>query len=254
MDIGSTTTKGVLLEDKKWLASSLKKTGNNPLQKANQVLEEVLRESSKSKEKIDVLVATGYGRKSFPPASKTFTEITCHSRAAAEIFPRARLIIDIGGQDTKVIYLDEKGLPFDFIMNDKCAAGTGRFLEVMAERLEISLSDFAELALKSKKAATISSTCTVFAEAEIISLLASNAKVEEIAAGLCQAIAKRVGAMAGRFIPNRGEIIISGGVAYNKGVKRALEKIFKKEILLPPFPPGPQLMGAFGAALLGLES
>jgi len=200
-------------------------------------------------QEITSLVATGYGRERVLGATRTLTEITCHARGARAMVPAARTIIDIGGQDSKVIRLDEKGLVQDFIMNDKCAAGTGRFLEVMATRLEVGLDEFGKEWRRARGSAKISSTCTVFAESEIISLISTGMKRTVIVKGLCNAIAGRVVSMA-RRIGAEPVVVFTGGVSLNDGVRRALEDALSQKVVVPPMS---QFMGAYGAALFAQD-
>ena len=174
------------------------------------------------------------------------TEISCHAKGALYFIPTARTVVDIGGQDSKVIAI-ENGKVAEFVMNDKCAAGTGRFLEVMAAALNLKVEELGEVAEKAKRATKISSTCTVFAESEVISHLASGEKVEDIVAGIHEAIASRIAAMA-RRVRIEPDIVLTGGVAKNRAMKKALEKEFGMEIKTPP---EPQIVGAVGAALFG---
>jgi predicted CoA-substrate-specific enzyme activase len=190
-------------------------------------------------------VATGYGRISVPFADKKVTEISCHALGAYKLFPDTGTVIDIGGQDSKVIQVGQGGKVLDFAMNDKCAAGTGRFLEVMAAKLGISLDEMGSLSLKGEKEARISSICTVFAESEVVSLVARNHPREGIIRGLHRAIVNRVWSMV-RTIGTHGEVTMSGGVAKNKGVVALMEEKLGKPIHVYR---EPQIVGAFGAAL-----
>jgi predicted CoA-substrate-specific enzyme activase len=194
-------------------------------------------------------VATGYGRVAVAFADRQVTEISCYARGIHHLYPQVQTVIDIGGQDSKVVAVGPGGRPLDFAMNDKCAAGTGRFLEVMARALQLDLAEIGPNALRARRAADISSTCTVFAESEVISLVARGVDREEILAGICQAIARRVGAMARRVgvVP---PVAIAGGVAKNVGVVNALEQFLGEELLVPP---EPQIVGALGAALLARD-
>lgn len=249
IDIGSTATKAVILADGRWESSALLETGANSQRAAEQALEEALGGAGRTRAELAAVVATGYGRVSCPFATRRVTEITCHGRGAAAALPAARTVIDIGGQDAKVIRLDEGGLVTDFIMNDKCAAGTGRFLEVMARRLEFTLPELGEAAARSRQTVAISSTCTVFAESEVIGLIALGRPREEIARGLCESIADRVVGMAQR-VGVVDEVLMTGGVAQNPGVRRALERRLGVPIRVPE---RAQYMGAYGAALIALD-
>jgi predicted CoA-substrate-specific enzyme activase len=200
-------------------------------------------------EDLKAVVATGYGRAKVPMAGKTVTEITCDARGTNFLFPEAGMIIDIGGQDSKVISLDNRGRVLDFAMNDKCAAGTGRFLEVMAHALAIDLDQLGPVSLKYKKAVVISSMCTVFAESEVVSLIAEGVAREDILNGLHQAIAGRIAAMTqGQKVEK--VIMVGGGVAKNTGVVKALEEKLKAKVKVPP---EPQIVAALGAAICAQE-
>ncbi len=249
IDVGSRTTKALLLNDEGEIISyHVLFTGADPKGASFRCLKECLKEIGKSLKDIEMIVATGYGRKLVNFATKEYTEITCHARGAGFYFPQVRMVIDIGGQDSKVIALED-GMVLDFIMNDKCAAGTGRFLEVMAQTLEMSLEELAKEASRAKQAVPISSMCTVFAESEVISLIAEGISREKIVWGLHLAIAKRIASMAKR-LPQGRPIVFTGGVAKNKGMVRALEEVLGEKLLVPP---DPQIVGALGAALLARD-
>jgi predicted CoA-substrate-specific enzyme activase len=203
-----------------------------------------------SRNDIARVIVTGYGRVSADFADTTVTEITCHAKGVHFLNPSVRTIIDIGGQDSKVIKLDQTGKVSDFAMNDRCAAGTGKFLELTARALETDLEDFGALYEKARKPCSISSVCTVFAESEVVSLLAEGHSLENIVAGLHQAIAKRVGNMALRLGVEE-EVAFTGGVAMNTGVASALEEELMIEF--QPLSYSPQLAGALGAALLAKD-
>jgi len=192
------------------------------------------------------VVATGYGRNSVRVADRAVTEITCHAAGAVFLRPGVRTVIDIGGQDSKIIVLEENGRVKDFAMNDKCAAGTGRFLEVMARALEVDLDQFGAFAANAERPAAISSLCTVFAESEVISLIAKGEIRENIIAGIHDAVSARVMAMAGR-LDLREPMMMTGGVAKNSGVVRALERRSGLAIEVSPLA---QVTGAIGAALI----
>lgn len=250
IDLGSNTVKTVLLEDgKKFLGGIVKKSGYDPQQVMDECLKETLDKTGIEFAKIEKIVATGYGRVSCRIAHKEISEITCHGKGAFFSMPSARTIIDIGGQDSKVISLSENGKVVDFVMNDKCAAGTGRFLEVMAQALQAPIGEFGEISSAAANAVDISNTCTVFAESEVISLLARREPKENIIAGLHKSIAHRVFALAKR-LRIEDDIALTGGVALNSGVRRALETASGKKIKVPE---NPQLIGALGAALHAFE-
>jgi len=246
IDIGSVTAKGVMMEENRLLASAIQFTGYNAGLAGETVLSTLLEKTGLEKGQLAAIVATGYGRNSVSFADKTMSEIICHGTGAHAAVPGARTVIDIGGQDSKVIILGPTGQVVNFVMNDKCAAGTGRFLEVMARALEIDLDGFGPLSLKGTAPAAISSTCTVFAESEVISLVAKNESRENIIAGIHASIATRTCSMANRLgvIP---EVAMTGGVSRNIGVVRALEQFLNLPVTVPE---NAQLTGAIGAALL----
>lgn len=249
IDSGSTNTKVVVLVDGKVARTASMLTGPDPAKTASACLDKALSECGRTLQEVTSLVATGYGRERVPGAARTLTEITCHARGARAMVPGARTIIDIGGQDSKVIRLDERGLVQDFIMNDKCAAGTGRFLEVMAARLEVGLDEFGREWKRAWDSARISSTCTVFAESEIISLISAGVKRPVVIKGLCNAIAGRVASMSGR-IGIEPVVVFTGGVSLNEGVKQALVNALSQNIVVPRMS---QFMGAYGAALFAQD-
>jgi len=247
VDIGSTMTKVVIL-DEVVLASVIGPTGAEHRRLANKVMEEALERANISFDELSYIVATGYGRINVPFADKQITEITCHAKGVATLFPTARIAIDIGGQDAKGIKISN-GKVIDFVMNDKCAAGTGRFLEVIADTLGLKLEEMGELSLKSKTKVKISSTCTVFAEQEVVSRIAEGVQIEDILAGLHDAIASRVYRMAEK-LKIEPDVVLTGGVAKNVGVVKAMEQYVGFPILVPE---EPLLTGAIGAAILGKE-
>ena len=246
IDIGSISAKAALVEDGKLLGTTVMLTGYNARNAGKAVLDALLEQTGTSADAIARIVATGYGRNSVDVADKAVTEITCHAAGAHFQDPAVRCIIDIGGQDSKAIALDETGRVKDFAMNDKCAAGTGRFLEVMARALEVDLDAFGEMSLQAEAPATISSLCTVFAESEVISLIARGERRENIIAGIHESIGSRVVAMAKR-VGLVDPIMMTGGVAKNIGVVRALEKKSGMAIRVTA---DAQVNGAIGAALI----
>lgn len=245
IDIGSLTAKCALMRDGELIAYKVIKVSPNLEETAERVFQETLKAAGIGREEVERIVATGYGRNKVGFADKKVTEISCHARGAIYFIPTARTVVDIGGQDSKVIAI-ENGKVAEFVMNDKCAAGTGRFLEVMAAALNLKVEELGDVAERATKATKISSTCTVFAESEVISHLASGEKVEDIVAGIHEAIASRIAAMA-RRVKIEPDIVLTGGVAKNKAMKKALEKEFGMEVKTPP---EPQIVGAVGAALL----
>lgn len=247
VDIGSTMTKVVIMNEAT-LASVIGPTGPEHRKLANRVMEEALAKAKLSFDDITYVVATGYGRINVPFADKQITEISCHARGVAHLLPEARTVIDIGGQDSKGIKLKE-GRAVDFVMNDKCAAGTGRFLEVTAEGLGVSLEDMGRLSLEAKNKVEISSTCTVFAAQEVVTKLSEGVALPDIIAGLHEAIATRIYGMVRRLKIER-EVALTGGGAKDIGLVKALEAKLGFPVLVPP---EPLLTGAIGAALLGKD-
>ena len=253
IDIGSVTTKAVIIsEDREVLAFSAMPTTSDRNQSGTDILDMALKKVGQPRQSLKCVVSTGYGRRSIE-ADKALPEIICHATGTKFLHPEVRTIIDIGGQDSKVIEMDEAGNITKFEMNDKCAAGTGRFLEVLTDRiLNISLEELGPISLESTHPCTLSSVCTVFAESEIISLLSEKKAKEDIAYGLHRAIAKRVIGM-GRSgsVAYREPIVFSGGVARNVGVIKAIEEELDKKVITPE---NPQITAALGAALAGLEN
>lgn len=246
IDIGSTTSKCVLAEDgEKILASALLVGGIGTDSPAHAV-GAALASAGVDIGAVEYTVATGYGRARYDAADETASELVCHAAGAHLVFPGVRTVIDIGGQDAKIISLSEAGKMRDFLMNDKCAAGTGRFLDVMATVLQIPTDELGAYAARAETPAEISSTCTVFAESEVISQLANGATKEALVAGICECVARRTAALAKRSAL-ADEICMSGGVARNEGVRRALEAALSRRILYSPMA---QLFGALGAAHL----
>ena len=247
VDIGSLSTDTVIIDDRGAIkAFDVTPTGADSRVAGERSLNRALERAGIPRTHLRCIVATGYGRASLPCADKAVTEITCHARGAANLFPGTRTIIDIGGQDSKVIKLDAHGKVIDFAMNDKCAAGTGRFLEVMARALEVDLDRMGPLSLQSEREVAISSTCTVFAESEVISLIAHCTPREDILNGIHTAICLRVLAMMDRMHPEP-ELTLTGGVAKNVGV---LDTIRRRTDLPINVPDEPQIVGALGAALI----
>jgi len=246
IDVGSITTKAAVAKDGAVIADKVVLTGYNAQFAGEKVFDEILKESGIDRPSIEKIISTGYGRNSVTFADKAVTEITCHAAGAYYLDPEVRSVIDIGGQDSKAIAVNDTGSPLDFAMNDKCAAGTGRFLEVMARALEIDLDNFGDWSLKAQQPSTISSLCTVFAESEVISLISKGEKRVNIIAGIHEAIAARVVAMANRvgFSPR---IMMTGGVAKNIGVVRALERKIGQKIEVSE---KSQVTGAIGAAII----
>jgi (R)-2-hydroxyacyl-CoA dehydratese activating ATPase len=250
IDVGSLSTDVVLLDGKGTVTgTAIVATGASTQKACEEALSRALAAARGSAADIALTVSTGYGRERVPTADLKITEITCHARGARHIFPDARTVLDIGGQDSKVIRLLPGGKVADFAMNDKCAAGTGRFLEVMSRTLEMDLEQFGPRALLSCRSVTVSSMCTVFAESEVVSLIASGMPAEDIAWGVHLAIADRIATLADR-VGSEPPAVMTGGVAKNPAARKALEDRFGFRLLVPE---EPQLAGALGAALIARE-
>ena len=250
VDIGSTMTKVVLLDKAGSLLSFIKgPTGAEHRQLANEVMRGALRQASLRIDDVSYIIATGYGRLNVPFADRQITELSCHARGVSSLFANARTVIDIGGQDAKCMRID-RGRLVDFVMNDKCAAGTGRFLEVTAATLGIKLEDMGDISLKATKKIPISNLCTIFAQQEVVALLSRGEKLENILAGLHDALASRVAALA-RRLGMEPDLVLTGGVAKNIGMVRAMKESLGCEIFVPE---EPLLTGALGAAILAKET
>ena len=247
VDAGSRAVKIVLLNEDGLdiAASGVVDQGVDQDAIAGSLFDRLLREQDIARQDVTTTVATGYGRNAVGFAGTTITEITCQAVGVRHVMPEARTIIDIGGQDSKLIQLTDSGTVRDFVMNDRCAAGTGRFLEVVAERLGVRLQDLGREAARSRNPAAISSMCVVFAETEIVGLLASGTLAEDIVAGVEVSIASRLSAMSGSAI--MPPVVFSGGVALIDGMDRALAKTLGHHIAISPIP---QLTAALGAAIL----
>ena len=246
IDIGSNTAKAALINENRVLGTHVIPTGYNPLNAGLTVFKILLEKLKISKKDVAAIISTGYGRASINFADKAMTEIICHGTGAHFMNPNIRGIIDVGGQDSKAILLDTKGLVENFAMNDKCAAGTGRFFEVMANALEVKLDQLGDFSLKADKPSKISSICTVFAESEVISMIAGQEKREDIIAGIHESAAARVAVLAMK-IKIKEPVMMTGGVAKNKGMIAALEKRLGFELIVENFA---QENGAIGAAVL----
>lgn len=250
VDVGSTASKAVIMKDgKEILSKSVISVGTGTSGPARAIKEALEGAGFSSIHDLDCAIATGYGRNSLEEVPLQMSELSCHAKGAYFLFPKVKTIIDIGGQDSKALKVGENGMLENFVMNDKCAAGTGRFLDVIAKVLEISLDDLAALDEKSKQDITISSTCTVFAESEVISQLAKGTKIEDIVKGIHTAIASRVGSLAKR-VGMKDQVVMTGGVALNQGMVRALEKNLGFKIYTSEYC---QLNGAIGAALFAYQ-
>ncbi len=248
VDIGSTMTKVVIWAENV-LSTFIGPTGAEYRLLAHQVVQEALRHAHLFFEDLAYVISTGYGRMNVPFADGQITEVTCHGRGVHHLFPRTRTIIDIGGQDSKAIKLDPEGRVANFAMNDKCAAGTGRFLEAIAETLSVDLKELGRLSLKAQNPVKISSICTVFAEQEVVGHLADGRRLEDVLGGLHDAFASRIQSMA---VPVKIEApaVLTGGGSKNMGLRKALERKLGFELWVPP---EPLITGALGAALLAKE-
>ena len=250
IDIGSASSKAVILKDGTDVVASAVVQVGTGTSGPGRVLEEVFSNVDLTQEDMDYTVATGYGRFSVENADKQLSEITCHAKGIFHLVPSARTIIDIGGQDAKAIRLDSKGGIRQFFMNDKCAAGTGRFLEVMSRVLETTLDQMADLDAQATDTAPISSTCTVFAESEVISQLSNGVSRNNIIKGVHLSVASRACGLAYRGGLEK-DVVMTGGVAQNAGVVRAVASVLKTDVIVAP---NPQTTGALGAALFAYEA
>lgn len=250
VDSGSTSTDAVILNrDKQIVGSVILPTGAGAAAGAKKALSAALKSAGLTREDLDAVVTTGYGRETVGLSDVSATEITCHAKGAHYLFPEARTVIDIGGQDSKVIRIDENGNVVNFVMNDKCAAGTGRFLDMMAKTLELTLPEMSELGLQWKNEVTISSMCTVFAESEVVSLVADNTAPADIIHGLNASVAGKTTSLVKR-LGGEPAYIMTGGVAQNKGVVKELSDKLGEPVYVSE---EAQLCGAIGAALLAFD-
>ncbi|MBZ4687535.1 MAG: (R)-2-hydroxyacyl-CoA dehydratese activating ATPase [Clostridia bacterium] len=248
IDIGSTATKAVLFTEKEEFYHVMP-TGWSPKTTGEEIYKKIIEISGCAEKNIDKIVVTGYGRETISFAQKVITEITCHAKGASYLVPGADLVIDIGGQDSKVIKIDDSGRVIDFIMNDKCAAGTGKFLEVTATALGLDVSEMARHC-DFQNMVSINSMCTVFAESEVISLLAQGTAKEKIVAGLHNSIASRIANMS-KKLGSEAKIAFTGGVALNRGIQEMLQEHLNADLVVSE---KSQFAGAIGAALLARES
>ena len=249
LDVGSASSKAVIMKNgQDIVASEVYQCGTGSSGPAT-VLKKIFEKTGLSMDDIEYMVATGYGRYSFEEADEQISEISCHAKGIRFLVPTARTLIDIGGQDAKAIKLDENGMISQFLMNDKCAAGTGRFLEVMARVLEIGVEDMQDYDARSTQVVNVSSSCTVFAESEVISCLSNNVPKEDIIAGIHAAVATKASGLAAR-VGVTDDVVMGGGVAQNAGVVRAIEKQLKHKVIVAP---NPQITGAVGAALFAYQ-
>lgn len=249
IDIGSASSKVVIIDHTKTIVASAVVAGGAGTTGPVKVLDEIFTKSGLEWEDIDRTIATGYGRIGFQRANNQISEITCHALGVHHLLPSVRTIIDIGGQDVKAMSISKAGMVSKFVMNDKCAAGTGRFLEVMARVMETDVSELGTLAAQADSPVDISNTCAVFAESEVISRLAAGVKQANVAAGIHQSVARRVSGLANRVgvFPT---VVLTGGVAKNEGIVNALASELRQPITVLPYC---QLTGALGAALIAMK-
>jgi predicted CoA-substrate-specific enzyme activase len=250
-DIGSLTAKAVIMENFKVLSSAVIRAQTKPAESAGQVMGNALKKAGLNMHDIVYMVGTGYGREQVPFVHSVESEISCHAKGAWRIMPSVRMIIDIGGQDAKATRLDQNGAVARYIYNDKCASGTGRFLEVMAEALEVPLEEMGAMGAKSKEKLSISNQCVIFAETEVVSLVNEGKDAADIINALHHSLAKRVSALA-RSIDVAEDIVMTGGVAKNSGVFNALSEALNIQMKSLDGV-DPQIVGALGAALYAQE-
>lgn len=246
-DVGSLTAKAVIMDDTRIVGHAVIRAMSKPEESARAVMSSALSASGIAFDDLAYVIGTGYGRKQIPFVNEVVSEIVCHGKAAQWLMPSIRMVIDVGGQDAKAIRMDEAGSVIRYGYNDKCASGTGRFLEVMADALDVPLEELGDLALASNWPVSISNQCTVFAETEVVSLLNNGKAIVDIACGLVRAMAHRIASLA-RGIGLEPDITMSGGVAKNRGMFSALEEVLGLEV--KRLDGDPQLNGALGAALL----
>ena len=251
VDLGSTTAKAVVIDRAgEIVSSSTIAMGAVSRAGMQRSVDAALSAAGLSFDDQAGTISTGYGRKLVPGVQRSYTEITCHARGTAAMVPGVRLVIDVGGQDSKAITVDKDGLVVDFAMNDRCASGTGRFYEVLARAIEVDLPELGDLAMRGTQDLEVSSMCATFAETEIVSLMAQDMPIEDIASSVHRAIAARTLALVaqvGRHTP----VVLTGGVAQNPAAVHFLSRALDHEVLLPA---QPQITGAYGAALLAMES
>ena len=251
IDVGARTSEVVLLDPAApdEFAYRIADSGHDPAGTGRRLFDAILAERGIRPDGVAYTVATGYGRGALPFATEAVTEITCHARGVRHLVPDVRTVIDIGGQDSKVIVLGDDGSVVDFAMNDRCAAGTGRFLEMIARTLELRTAELAAVAAQATRPAEISSMCAVFGETEVVGLLAKGTPRADVVAGVHQSVASRVAALASRLAVGP-PVVFTGGVAKNGAMADALRKTLGLDLTIPP---EPQITGALGAALLAAE-
>lgn len=250
VDVGSTQTKAIIINEKREIvARALTDTGANVTRAADRGFAEALLAAGLKREDVAYVVGTGYGRYKVTFGDAQITEISCHARGASFLFPNTRTVIDMGGQDAKGIHIGPDGDVKDFVMNDKCAAGTGRFLANAAEALGLSLDDIGAISLKAKNPVRLTTVCTVFVESDIMSYLAQNKKVEDILGGVHSAIAARTISLV-RRVGIEPEVTFTGGVSLNIGMVRGLEEKLGMKVNVSP---DSHFVGALGASIFALE-
>lgn len=250
-DVGSLTSKAVIMKGRKIIAGAIIKSKPRPAESADTVMQKAFSLAKLTMEDVQYCIGTGYGREKIGFVDKTVSEITCHGKGARWILPSTRTVIDIGGQDCKAMTIDRNGNVINFTTNDKCAAGTGRFLEVMAGVLGVELEALGRMSLSSRSPVTLSSTCTVWAQADVIKYINTGTAVEDIGAGINTAMAGRVSILVNAVKPEP-DILMTGGVAKNLGVVSTLEKLLGLKIKKTR-KADPQMAGAIGAALVAGE-
>jgi len=249
-DVGSLTAEAVIMSDGEILSSEIIGVRPKPEQSAKDVMDKALQKAHLALEDIDYCISTGYGRERIPFARDNISEISCHGKGAHWLIPSVRTVIDVGGQDCKVIRVDANGKLQNFIMNDKCAAGTGRFLEVMAKTLEIRLDEIGPLSLLARNPVVITSMCSIYAQTEVAASIAQGAGRHDLAAGITRAMAERVNSLVVR-VGVEEDVVITGGVAKNTGVVKSLEVMLR--VNTKKFTVDPQIVGALGGALFAKE-
>ena len=249
LDIGSVATKALLLEGGRMVSRALRPSGWDPRRAGEEALAAALAEIGRTATDLAALTVTGYGRTLWQGPGEALTEITCLVQGMRRLLPGVRTVFDLGGQDSKLLALDRRGALDDFVINDRCAAGTGRFLEMAGQRLGLTVAELGELGATAKESVRLSSVCAVFAESEVVGLLARGAERDAVARGLCEAVAHQVLSLAGR-LPREVPLALVGGVAYNRGVRLALEHALAERVIVPD---EPQMVVALGAALLAAE-
>ncbi|WP_243794908.1 acyl-CoA dehydratase activase [Saccharopolyspora gloriosae] len=250
VDLGSTTAKTVIVDDLGGIvASEVVQMGAVSRAGLSRSVDAALQSAGLAESDIAQTISTGYGRRLVSGSGRTFTEITCHARGVAAMCPGLRLVVDIGGQDSKAIQVDDDGIADNFAMNDRCASGTGRFFDVLARAIECDITELPELALNGDKDLEVSSMCATFAETELISLLAAGERREDIAASVHRAVSGRMAGLVAQ-VGKRSPVVMTGGVAKNAAVVRFLEEALREPITVPRWP---QITGAYGAALLARD-